>query len=247
LVFRTDIASANFSASAIRSVRADRIKLSDTDARVLEPLAQSDVDQWRAVATQFAAAAIFLDEAEKVRVAERFGRLKSDFQTNEQDGSDQAKWRELEQRSLVLDADGAKHHRRLAEILGDLACGPDGAPYLAIGLIRHGRLAALGDQLEGVRNRMKDGRKKPDDCKGVAGFTEADWRALDAISRFKIGRRRRRRRPRCRAREQGRAGRLPVISRVCDDSRDARQLCTRVPIGGSGTVVKARPGLCGVV
>ena len=44
-----------------------------------------------------------------------------------------------------------------------------------------GRLAALGDQLEGVRKRMKDGRDKPDTCPGVAGFTEEDWRALDAI------------------------------------------------------------------
>ena len=44
-----------------------------------------------------------------------------------------------------------------------------------------GRLAALGDQLDGVRKRMKAGREKPEDCQGVAGFTEEDWRNLDAI------------------------------------------------------------------
>jgi hypothetical protein len=29
---------------------------------------------------------------------------------------------------------------------------------------------------------MKAGREKPDACKGVAGFTEDDWRALDALN-----------------------------------------------------------------
>lgn len=35
--------------------------------------------------------------------------------------------------------------------------------------------------MEGVRKRLKAGREKPEDCKGVAGFTEEDWRRLDAI------------------------------------------------------------------
>jgi hypothetical protein len=42
-------------------------------------------------------------------------------------------------------------------------------------------LAFLGDQLEGIRERLKAGRERPDTCKGVVGFTEEDWRALDAI------------------------------------------------------------------
>ena len=28
---------------------------------------------------------------------------------------------------------------------------------------------------------MKDGRDKPDTCKGVASFSEEDWRALEAL------------------------------------------------------------------
>jgi hypothetical protein len=40
---------------------------------------------------------------------------------------------------------------------------------------------ALGDQINGVRARMKAAREKPDACKGVAGFTEADWWHLDTI------------------------------------------------------------------
>jgi hypothetical protein len=43
------------------------------------------------------------------------------------------------------------------------------------------RFGALGDQLDSVRQRMKAGREQPDVCKGVAGFTENDWRELDAI------------------------------------------------------------------
>ena len=80
-------------------------------------------------------------------------------------------------------------------MLGDLACGSAGAPYVARGLLtsldlRAGllsvpvpppRLAALGDQLESVRKRMRGGREKSDDCKGVAGFTDDDWRRLEEI------------------------------------------------------------------
>ena len=74
-----------------------------------------------------------------------------------------------------------RHRQRLAKLLGDLACKSAGKPYVARGLIDNGRLEALGDQLEGVRKRMKEGREKPDACKGVTGFTEDDWRRLDAI------------------------------------------------------------------
>ena len=35
--------------------------------------------------------------------------------------------------------------------------------------------------MEGLRTRMKAGRDKPEVCKGVVGFTEEDWRTLDAI------------------------------------------------------------------
>lgn len=42
-------------------------------------------------------------------------------------------------------------------------------------------MAALSDQLEGVRKRMQDGRDKPDACKGISGYTEDDWRRLEEI------------------------------------------------------------------
>jgi len=35
--------------------------------------------------------------------------------------------------------------------------------------------------LDGVRNQMKAGRDKPGACKGVVGFTDDDWRRLEAI------------------------------------------------------------------
>ena len=87
----------------------------------------------------------------------------------------------MEQLSLALDPDGTRHRQRLAAFLGDLACDADSAPYIARGLVGNLRLAALGDQLERVRKRMKEGRDKPDACKGVAGFTDEDWRKLEAI------------------------------------------------------------------
>jgi hypothetical protein len=52
---------------------------------------------------------------------------------------------------------------------------------LANGKRLRSRLWRLGDQLEGLRERINAGRDKPDACKGVAGFTEDDWRAVDAI------------------------------------------------------------------
>ena len=82
-----------------------------------------------------------------------------------------------------LDPVGANHRQRLAGLLGPLACAPEGAPYVARNLVGNpavydlsGRLASLGDQLDGVRARMKEGREKPEKCPGVAGFTEDDWR-----------------------------------------------------------------------
>jgi hypothetical protein len=87
----------------------------------------------------------------------------------------------LAEASRALDPDGVQYRRRLANRLGDLACVVDGAPYVARGLVRNGGLVGLGDQLDGVRKRMREGRDKPDICPGVAGFTEEDWRQLEAI------------------------------------------------------------------
>lgn len=189
-VFRADIGNANFSNSVIRSVRPDQIKLGDNNAAVTEPLAQAAVDRWKNIAVQAAAINAFVPDFQKAAVSERFARLAPNFQTNEQDASDQARWGELEQQSLASDPDDAKHRRRLAKILGDLVCQANSAPYLAIGLIRYNRLASLGDQLDVVRARMEEGRKNPEKCPGVVGFTEGEWRQLDLIKPTEEGARR---------------------------------------------------------
>jgi hypothetical protein len=87
------------------------------------------------------------------------------------------------------DPQGANHRQRLMILLGDLACGAAGAPYVARQLVGRGfpdrptlnRVAELGDQLDVVRRRMKAGREDPKNCPGVVGCSEEDWRALDAI------------------------------------------------------------------
>jgi uncharacterized protein YjbI with pentapeptide repeats len=205
-VFRTDITNANLSTSTIASVQADRVKLSDVNFISLllstpaneTPLLPADVGNWIAAATEFAA------EKDKAGIAGRFARLKTDFQEEPK----QVKWPGLKQASLALDPDGAEHRLRLATILGDLACDADASPYVARALIASAamglltrkpssRLAAIGDQLDRVRDRMKAARKAGDSsgllerlagalripklCPGVAGFTEDDWRRLEAI------------------------------------------------------------------
>jgi uncharacterized protein YjbI with pentapeptide repeats len=175
-VFGADISDANLATAAIRTIETDKVKRDDSGKTA--PLSEADVDEWIAAATEFA---LEKDKAETIR---RFARLKP-VQPTEQDTSDQAKWTHLAKQSLSLDPDGAQYRRRLANRLGDLACDADGAPYVARGLVGNdlsSRLAALGDQLGGVRKRMKAVREKPDACEGVAGFTENDWRQLDAIA-----------------------------------------------------------------
>ena len=177
-VFRTGMTEANVSTSAIRSVQSDRFKFSDGDdlnddfnSQFLTP---GDVDEWSSSAAEF---------APEIEIAGRFARLKPNFQTADQDAADRRKWDGWAEALLALDPDGAQHRRWLAAFLGDLACAADGVPYVARGLLRNQslRLAALGDQLNSVRARMKAARENPDACKGVVGFTENDWSALEAI------------------------------------------------------------------
>jgi len=181
-VFRTNIAGANLSTSSIRPVRADQAKVGDK--RNVESLNPTDVDAWIAAATQFASASA------KVRIAARFARLGPDFRETDQE----ATWQGMQEASIGLDPDGAQHRRRLATTLGDLACGYNGAPpdvaqqliwwgypSLGMGDPKAARLAQLGDQLDVVRTRMKEGRKNPEKCPGVAGFDGNDWRMLEAI------------------------------------------------------------------
>jgi Pentapeptide repeats (8 copies) len=172
-VFRTDHATADLSTAAIRSVRADQVRPGTLSTKV-DQLNDADVDDWITSAMQF-------DKSDKIK--KRFERLKLNpgFQTAAQDAADEAKWAELMKGSVASDPDGAHHRERLAAFLGDLACGSDGAPYVARGLIWNNRLTALRDQLAAVRARMEEGRKNPEKCPGVAGFIDKDWRKLEAI------------------------------------------------------------------
>jgi uncharacterized protein YjbI with pentapeptide repeats len=170
-VFRTDIADADLTTAAIRSVHADRLEDSERFGSPPEPLTPADIEAWIAAATQFASG------ENKATIVKRFARLKPDFHEE----SDRPGWSGLVEASLALDPDGAHYRQRLAEFLADLACEPASAPYVARGLIKLGALESLGDQFESLRARIKAAREKPDTCKGVVGFTEDDWRRLEAL------------------------------------------------------------------
>jgi uncharacterized protein YjbI with pentapeptide repeats len=191
-VFRTNMAEVDLSNSAIRSIRADQVKLGDTH---IEPLRVPDVDAWIAAATQFAkggrATQLGADKAmEGTRQQFARLRLEPNFHTPAEDAADEAEWSDLTKQSVTSDPDGARHREQLAAFLGDLACGPDGAPYVARALVTAktttlsgyvDRLGVLGNQLAVVRDRMEEGRKTPEKCPGVAGFTEDNWHKLEAI------------------------------------------------------------------
>ena len=181
IVFRTNIDGADFLMSAITDVREDAVKMGEI-CKNCEPLKREDLKEWTTAATEFAS------EIEMARIVARFGRVEKAWSTGIlQRTPEQVTWTGMQELYAVFDLDGAQHRRRLAAILGDLACGPNGAPHVARGLVglpeigASGRLAALGDQLEGARTRMREGRTTPDRCAGVAGFTEEDWRRLEAI------------------------------------------------------------------
>jgi hypothetical protein len=181
-VFRTHTVDVNLSTAVVQYPQADGVKLSDRG--FIEPLIPADVDKWIAAATEFAG------EQKKASITERFNRLTPAFQSSEQDAADHAKWAELAKQSVALDPTGAQYRRRLAAILGDLACEADAAPYVARALVGDpvcisrglGTMTEVfGDRLDGVRQRLQSARNSLETCPGVAGFAEDDWRRLDAI------------------------------------------------------------------
>jgi hypothetical protein len=163
-VFGTNITAANLATAAVRSVHTDQVK----DSKSL-----AEVEVWIVAATQFAAG------DEKENIAQRLYPLRKE--PSEQDKANIATWKSLEDSYHLRDPNVAQHRQRLAKLLGDLACKSAGKPYVARGLIDNGRLEALGDQLEGVRERLQGAPEKPNTCQGVAGFTEDDWRRLKGI------------------------------------------------------------------
>jgi hypothetical protein len=179
LVFGTNVAEADLSTSAIQDVRADSVKTSGI--RKIERLTREDVKKWISAATEFA------PEADRARIAARFGRLEKAWSTGiVQKTPKQVTWTGMQEAYGVLDPNGANHRRRLALILGDIACDSEGAPDVARALSDPfgGRFNELGDQLD----RLKAVRKAsdtggaflngPKPCPGIGGFTENDWRRL---------------------------------------------------------------------
>ncbi len=174
--WRSNVADAHLSTAAVRFIRADQVYKDDNWN--VRPLTPSDVEAWISTATKFA------PESNNADIRARFARLRSDFRENEQEPT----WSGIEEASVALDPDRENHRQRLGGLLGQLACAPDGAPDVARSLMGRGeaggdaRLASLGDQLESVRKLMKEGRTNPNACKGVVGFSDEDWRRLDALA-----------------------------------------------------------------
>ena len=167
-VFRAVIAYADLATASVRFVRADQVNGSEMFGSSLTP---ANIEAWIAVATQFARG------EERDEIVMRLGRLKDDFQTADQDKEDAATWKSFENSYYSNDLDGSQLRERLAKLLVDSACEPTGMTYFGRALMTWG----LGVQLGDMNARMKVAREKPDTCKGLVGFTEDDWRVLDAI------------------------------------------------------------------
>jgi uncharacterized protein YjbI with pentapeptide repeats len=109
----------------------------------------------------------------KQQVKERLSVLEPGARTPEQDAEMAARWRRERARSLLP--------ARRAHIVADLACGTDGAPHVARGLPRNGRLGDTGHHLHDIAARMRGGKTDVSTCAGVKGFVDADWHRLDAL------------------------------------------------------------------
>jgi uncharacterized protein YjbI with pentapeptide repeats len=151
-------------------VNTDQVKAAEILGRSPTPMTAADVDGWTNAATQFARL------GQRDRIVNRFDRLKNGSKATDQDAMEADLWKYAKQSDYSHDPVGAHHSQCLEKFLGDLACDAFGAPYVARQLVRD-RPARLGDQLV----RIKTAKSQPDTCKGVAGFTEEDWRRLEAI------------------------------------------------------------------
>jgi len=70
---------------------------------------------------------------------------------------------------------------RTVAILTDLACSSKGAPYVARGLLRNGRIEAMGSQIAAFAAQLRSGKSDPAACLGVKDFTDEDWASLDEL------------------------------------------------------------------
>ena len=84
--------------------------------------------------------------------------------------------------ALSSQPQGEEHEKALAELLAELACSSNSAPFVARGLIRNDRLKAAGAQFANVADQLRKGRSDPAACPGVKGFTDKDWDRLSELS-----------------------------------------------------------------
>jgi uncharacterized protein YjbI with pentapeptide repeats len=74
-----------------------------------------------------------------------------------------------------------ERNKRTVALLTDLACSSNGAPYVARGLLRNGRMKATGSQIAAVAARVRKGKSDQAACLGVKDFTDEDWESFDAL------------------------------------------------------------------
>ena len=70
---------------------------------------------------------------------------------------------------------------RTVALLTNLACSSNGAPYVARGLLRNGRMEATGSQIAAVAARLRRGKSDQAACFGVKDLTDEDWASFDAL------------------------------------------------------------------
>jgi hypothetical protein len=72
-------------------------------------------------------------------------------------------------------------NKKLAAFLAGLICLDDSAPYVARGILRNGRVTDTDTQAAIIVDRLSKAKLDPTACPGVAGFTAADWKAVDRL------------------------------------------------------------------
>jgi uncharacterized protein YjbI with pentapeptide repeats len=178
-VFRTITSTSNLTDVWFQDLEFGKMQPGDQLEPV--PMLDSDIEEWIVTAT----ASLRLDYL-AASVIEGFNRLRGDY--TETDQAVAENWQSFQFAAQANDPDGSKRRATLATLYSDLACeGGANAPHVArrlsepVGIFEVPALARLGDYLDIVRNRMKTGRSDASKCPGVTGFTESDWKRLDAI------------------------------------------------------------------
>ena len=110
----------------------------------------------------------------RVAAGERLSALDPDSENEPKDSISAEFWKR---------ASSAPVHskERTITFLTDLACSSDGAPYVARGLLRNGRIEATGSEVFAIAARLRRGKSDQAPCSGVKDFTDEDWASLEEI------------------------------------------------------------------